>query len=80
MSARPKIFGHLMREIINTGKCVSCGTCISVCPAETVKLIDGLPKLTGICLLCGMCYSNCPQLEFNIENVEKHFPALMYRT
>jgi coenzyme F420 hydrogenase subunit beta len=61
-----------MREIINTGKCVSCGTCISVCPADTVKLVDGIPKLTGLCLLCGMCYNNCPQIESNIEKVEKH--------
>lgn len=71
MSGRPKIFGHLLREIINTGKCVSCGTCISVCPAETVKLVDNLPKLTGICLLCGMCYYNCPQVDFDRENIEK---------
>jgi coenzyme F420 hydrogenase subunit beta len=72
MSGRPKIFGHLLREIITSGKCVSCGTCVSICPVETVKLIDGLPKLTGICAACGMCYYNCPQVDFDLEKIEKH--------
>jgi coenzyme F420 hydrogenase subunit beta len=72
MSGRPKIFGHLLREIINTGKCVTCGTCVSVCPVDTVKMTDGLPKLTGICIACGMCYNNCPQVEFDAEILEKN--------
>ncbi len=72
MSGRPKIFGHLLREIINAGKCVTCGTCVSVCPVDTVKMVNSLPRLTGVCIACGMCYNNCPQVEFDVEKMEKH--------
>jgi len=71
MSGRPKIFGHLLREVINTGNCVSCGTCVSVCPAETVAMVGGLPKLTGMCIACGMCYNNCPEVLFDVGEMEK---------
>ena len=71
MSGRPKIFGHLLREIINAGKCVTCGTCVSVCPVDTVKMVNSLPRLTGVCIACGMCYNNCPQVEFDVDAVRR---------
>ena len=71
MSGRPKIFGHLMAEVIRKDLCVSCGACSAVCPVDSIALEDGTPKLVGLCIACGMCYNNCPRTEFDVEAVEK---------
>jgi len=71
MTERPKIFGHLMTDVIRKGTCVSCGACEAVCPVNTVKLEDGTPKLVGLCTACQMCYWNCPIAVFDVEEMEK---------
>lgn len=71
MSGRPKIFGHLMAEVIRKGRCVSCGACSAVCPVNSIQLEDWTPKLVGLCIACGMCYNNCPQTEFNVDDIER---------
>jgi coenzyme F420 hydrogenase subunit beta len=70
MSGRPKIFGHLLREVISEGECVGCGTCVAVCPVDSIVLEDGTPKLAGICIACGMCYANCPKAEFEDDEMD----------
>ncbi len=71
MTERPKIFGHLMTDVIRKGTCVSCGACEAVCPVNTVKLEDGTPKLVGLCTACQMCYWNCPIAVFDVGEMEK---------
>ncbi len=71
MSGRPKIFGHLMTEVIRKGTCVSCGSCVAVCPVNSIEMEGGTPKLVGLCVACGMCYANCPSAEFDVEEMEK---------
>ena len=71
MSEKPKIFGHLMTEVIRKGTCVGCGACEAVCPVNTVKLEDGTPKLVGLCIACQMCYFNCPVAAFDIDEMEE---------
>lgn len=71
MSGRPKIFGHLMAEVIRKGLCVSCGACSAVCPVNSIDLEDGTPKLVGLCIACGMCYNNCPRAEFDVDEMDK---------
>ena len=70
MSARPKIFGHLMTEVIRKGTCVSCGSCAAVCPVKSIELDAGTPKLVGLCVACGMCYTNCPSVGFDEAEME----------
>lgn len=67
-TAKPKIFGNLLAEVIRKGICSGCGACVSVCPVGivTMKSIPGKdeqPTLTGKCILCGYCYSQCPWTE-----------------
>jgi coenzyme F420 hydrogenase subunit beta len=71
MSGRPKIFGHLMTEVIRKGTCVSCGSCVAVCPVNSIEMEAGTPKLVGLCVACGMCHANCPSAEFDVAEMEK---------
>lgn len=70
MSGRPKIFGHLMTEVIRKGTCVSCGSCVAVCPVNSIELESGIPKLVGLCTACGMCFANCPVAVFDVDEME----------
>ena len=70
MSAKTKVFGHLLLEVIRPERCVACGACISVCPVEAISFVDGLPKLTGKCTACGTCYLSCPRAEHEIGELE----------
>ncbi|MFW9919206.1 MAG: Coenzyme F420 hydrogenase/dehydrogenase, beta subunit C-terminal domain [Candidatus Thorarchaeota archaeon] len=58
-------FKKLEREVITTGVCVECGTCVSNCPVDaiTATRVEGkyVPELTGKCTSCGICYAMCPR-------------------
>lgn len=48
---------------VTAEKCISCGTCASVCPVGDIKGGRGLmPEWThnGQCLTCFNCYHHCP--------------------
>lgn len=43
-------------------KCVGCGTCASVCPTNTIAMVDGLPVWQGDeCTECLACLHRCPE-------------------
>ncbi|MFP3950684.1 MAG: Coenzyme F420 hydrogenase/dehydrogenase, beta subunit C-terminal domain [Candidatus Bathyarchaeia archaeon] len=71
MSSRPKVFGHLLRDVIRKDLCVGCGTCVSVCPTMAIDFKDDSPALVGQCIACGMCYANCPRTEHELEDMEE---------
>ena len=58
-------FKKLEREIIKTGACVECGSCIAGCPVDAIsgEFEDGklIPTLTGECISCGICFAMCPR-------------------
>ena len=70
MAKRPKVFGHLLVEVIKAEGCVACGSCVSVCPVEAISFVDELPKLTGKCTACGACYNTCPRVEHDYGEIE----------
>jgi ferredoxin len=43
-----------------TDKCTSCGTCVAICPAKNIELVDKKPVWKHHCELCCGCIHNCP--------------------
>jgi coenzyme F420-reducing hydrogenase beta subunit len=72
MAKRPKVFGHLLVEVIKPERCVACGSCVSICPVDAISFVDGLPKLTGKCTACGECYTACPRVEYDFGESEAY--------
>jgi coenzyme F420 hydrogenase subunit beta len=64
-------FKKLEREVIITGACVECGSCVEGCPVEAISgsRVDNkyVPTLTGECTSCGICYAMCPRA-FSIQD------------
>lgn len=58
-------FKKLERDIIQTGACIECGSCVAGCPVDAItgNRINGTytPELTGKCTSCGICYAMCPR-------------------
>jgi coenzyme F420 hydrogenase subunit beta len=71
VSVKPKVFGHLLLEVIRSNRCVACGSCASICPVDAISLIDGIPKLSGKCTACGSCYLSCPRVEYDFAGLEE---------
>jgi coenzyme F420 hydrogenase subunit beta len=60
----------LDKEVIKTGKCLGCGTCVVVCPFSCLEYIDEKPHLMKECKVCGICAQACPQYEWTLPKVE----------
>jgi len=41
-------------------KCTSCGTCVAICPAKNIELVDKKPVWKHHCELCCGCIHICP--------------------
>jgi ferredoxin len=48
--------------------CVSCGICVSVCPARNIELVDGKPVFGNRCEACLACIQHCPKRALNDDN------------
>ena len=70
MSQRKKTFYDLKKDIIDTERCISCGTCEAVCPVNVIKLENTIPTLIGKCIECGICHGDCPVAGFNDEEMD----------
>ncbi|MGB9703096.1 MAG: 4Fe-4S dicluster domain-containing protein [Candidatus Micrarchaeia archaeon] len=51
-----------MKIIIDSKKCIGCGTCVAVCPNQVFEMKNG--KSVAVhsekCVLCQACIMNCP--------------------
>ena len=58
-------FKKLEREVVKTGACVECGSCVAGCPVDAItgERVESkyVPVLTGKCIACGTCYAMCPR-------------------
>ncbi|WXG40331.1 MAG: Coenzyme F420 hydrogenase/dehydrogenase, beta subunit C-terminal domain [Candidatus Freyarchaeum deiterrae] len=68
-------FGRLSQEVIRSGVCTCCGTCISICPEHALVMEDETPKLVGKCTACGICYRHCPRTITSIKSLVGDYVA-----
>lgn len=54
---------------VNVKRCVSCGTCVKVCPKEAIEIKRGRHALVdaGSCVGCGRCERVCPACCIDIK-------------
>lgn len=59
-----KAVDFLMREIVDTGKCVGCAACVTICPTDVFDYKDEHPVDTrnDACVFCELCADVCPVL------------------
>lgn len=50
------------RECFHCGKCIGCGTCVTVCPGDILAMEDGRPtvRYPDECIHCSVCMLDCP--------------------
>ncbi len=58
-------------EVITDDTCTNCAHCVSVCPAEYLKMKDNKIKANADspfgCIQCGVCMMNCPNNSIKIR-------------
>ena len=54
----------LMDEVVESGKCIGCAACVTVCPVDALDYADERPvgARTDACVLCVLCAEVCPIL------------------
>ncbi|MGA2883892.1 MAG: 4Fe-4S binding protein [Halobacteriota archaeon] len=45
---------------VNIDKCGHCGACVSVCPANSITLIESCLEIAESCTACETCITICP--------------------
>ena len=57
-------YDFLMREIVDTGKCVGCAACVTICPTDVFDYVNEEPIDTRAeaCVQCVLCADVCPVL------------------
>ncbi|MBQ6808028.1 MAG: 4Fe-4S binding protein [Firmicutes bacterium] len=61
------------KAFVKQEECVACGCCVKLCPAEAIKILNGLAaKVDRIkCLGCGKCAKECPASVIRLQEVEE---------
>ena len=59
-------FGHKTKHYssklkIDPGKCVGCGSCVSLCPMDNISVVEGKIVPGDRCTMCYRCINKCPQ-------------------
>ena len=55
--------------------CISCGTCVRVCPRGNYSIVDGKATCKGECEFCLSCIQNCPKKAITLTAGEKNSNA-----
>jgi len=57
-----------MAAVVDKDKCTGCESCISDCPSEAIKMVDGKADIdTQLCIDCGVCVDTCPVGAISLE-------------
>ena len=48
---------------VDEEKCVGCGVCVEVCPAQAISMDEGKAVISNQCVDCGRCVQACGERE-----------------
>ena len=56
-------FWELEAGVIDADRCIQCGTCVAVCPSNSIGVNEDtdLPELVKMCTGCSLCWDFCPR-------------------
>ncbi|HXW38196.1 MAG TPA: Coenzyme F420 hydrogenase/dehydrogenase, beta subunit C-terminal domain [Acidimicrobiales bacterium] len=56
-------FWELEAAVIEADRCIQCGTCVAVCPSNSIGVDEDtfLPELVKMCTGCSLCWDFCPR-------------------
>ena len=59
-------FWELEAGVIHADRCIQCGTCVAVCPSNSIGVNEDtdLPELVKMCTGCSLCWDFCPAAGF----------------
>jgi coenzyme F420 hydrogenase subunit beta len=69
-AAKVSFEDSIAKEVVETGKCIGCGTCVLVCPFSCLEYSGEKPNLVKECKVCGICAQACPQYQFPFSEME----------
>jgi len=62
-------FWELESGVIDADRCIQCGTCVAVCPSNSIGFDKdtNLPELVKMCTGCSLCWDFCPRAGLRYE-------------
>ncbi|MFN8557171.1 MAG: Coenzyme F420 hydrogenase/dehydrogenase, beta subunit C-terminal domain [Dehalococcoidia bacterium] len=69
-------FQKTAAAVIDTGRCVRCGSCIAACPSNSIGVgADSLPTLVRMCTGCSSCWDYCPMAGLSTDRLQELWPG-----
>lgn len=60
--------------VVDKPKCEGCKLCISVCPTDSITIVNGKAEISDTCIACGACVAVCPneaiELKMTVTKIE----------
>lgn len=54
--------------MVDEKKCIACGACISICPVDAIKFVNGKAYINPKkCIKCNSCAQFCPVVAIDIN-------------
>lgn len=61
--------------VVEKPKCESCQLCITVCPTDSITIVNGKAEISDTCIACGACVSVCPneaiELKMTVTKIDE---------
>jgi len=63
----------LMEEVVGSGKCIGCASCVTICPVDVFDYADERPVDTraDACVQCVLCAEVCPVLRPQDKDLQR---------